>query len=116
MPHPSGVEGYPAKHLRLWTFRADAYEVNPSPRKLRFLKQVAPKMGDEAAEYSWKLAQVRLLRIPIIALALLAIIFQSLIPIVPLVVIGIVTIIATQANFTKMNIAASRTLGVPSED
>ena len=40
-------------------------------------------MGDEAAEYSWKLAQVRLLRIPIIALALLAIIFQSLIPIVP---------------------------------
>ena len=70
-------------------------------------------MGDEAAEYSWKLAQVGLLRIPIIALALLAIIFQSLIPIVRFVVIGIVTIIATQANFTKMNIAASRTLGVP---
>ncbi len=91
---------------------ADVDPVDPSPRKLRFLQQVAPKVGDDAAEYAWRFELLKLPRIPIIACLVLAIAFQSMVPIIVMVVIGVPTIVAYQLNFSRMN-AASRTLGVP---
>jgi hypothetical protein len=48
-----------------------------SEAKRRFIEAKAPRVGDEAAEYSWRLRRVRLLRVPPIVCFLLSCLFRN---------------------------------------
>jgi hypothetical protein len=84
-----------------------------SSRKQRFLEATAPKMGDLAAEYAWKMEQIKLTSPLLIGLCAVSILTKSLYPLVVVVAVGLTCSVAMFRCLVKLNRAASESLGVP---
>lgn len=86
-----------------------------SPRKERFMAEQAPRVGDQAAEYGWRLRTIRnLFWVPIVV-TLVAIVvpkwaYSSLV--VTYTVLWCVVLVAFLWTAHQHNAAATRTLGV----
>jgi len=88
-----------------------------SDRKAALMQQMAPKWGDEAAEYRWKMRRIQLAGLPLAIVVVCALLLRSSTALawallglfcvcaVPLAVLMLVYV-------RRMNRAASRTLGV----
>jgi hypothetical protein len=86
-----------------------------SERKQRFMEDRAPRLGDQAAEYSWRLRTIRnLFWVPIVV-TLASIVVPQSVHTYFLVAIAVLWIpLATAFFWTvhRVNTAATRTLGV----
>lgn len=86
-----------------------------SQRKQRFMEDRAPRLGDEAAEYSWRLRTIRnLFWVPIVVTLASIVVPQSVHPyfVVAIPVLWFPLVIAFFWTVHQVNTAATRTLGV----
>jgi hypothetical protein len=84
-----------------------------SGRRIRYLRREAPMWGDAAAEYGWKIEQIKLAVPLVLLLGALGFVINSLIPILLALLVAVPSSIAIMWNQTRRNAAASEALGVP---
>jgi len=82
-------------------------------RKYAFMRVNSPKMGDDAAEYYWKVVNLKALLIPYLFVGLLALVLNDpLIPFIVMIVMGVPTIAAVLVYRRRGAAATARALGI----
>jgi hypothetical protein len=86
-----------------------------SSRKQQLLEKTAPKWGDEAAEYRWKMMRIQMTGLPLALLGGASLVVQGELGwalLAVFVLVGAPLAVLIFVYLRRMNLAASETLGV----